>query len=609
MRSPAAPRASAAAAATADAALLPSLLATRPQRAPASAPASGIARLKMSARRWAGRALLAGAGIVAALAVIEGLLRLAGLVYQPSFTAKGNNLLGSDGTYRVLCLGESTTAGIESGDQAYPYLLEDILNEKAAGKARFEVTNGGRPATTTDVIVANLPEMLERIDPHIVVTMMGINDGNLIEPVFQTDGSLRVWKLLKMLYLSYRPPPVAEQVEDLLVRAEAALEHWPETAAELAAQAEQLMPGDPRVHITLAEARIMLNEIEPAAASYLKAFEVDAPAVVAYAFDAGERFIGVLDWVASRMPQDSSALATRAVVAFRRREMTGADYFSRRAAEIDPRDALAMVINGRALELMGSPAEARRRLEAAAETNPRLVYILAGDLMVGSPELAEIAARAHRDGIAPTAGETSQERWLLRARSEFAEGLRGLHLRQSWEQIASGATEEAAAALRGLADASDEVSARVRIRALGQLAILAWQAGDVARAEEHHRALDEMLGAGSNPMTTDNYRELRRLLQERGVSLVAVQYPMRRVEFLQRLFEPPDGVVFVDNEGAFKRALHGRPYTEIFTDLFAGDFGHLTVEGNRMLAANVAEAVLGLVPQVAGTLPPLETGD
>jgi len=358
--------------------------------------------LKASARRWAGRALLAGAGIVAALAVIEGLLRLGGLVYQPSDTPDVNNLRSGDGTYRVLCLGESTTAGIESGTKAYPYLLEDILNEKAAGKARFEVINGGRPATTSDVIVANLPEMLERLDPDIVVTMMGINDGNLIEPVFQTDGSLRVWKLLKMLYYSYRPPPVAEQVEDLLVRAEAAVEHWPDTAAELAAQANQLMPSDPRVHITLAEARVMQNEIESAAASYLKAFEVDAPAVAAYAFDAGERFIGVLDWVASRMPQSSPALAARAVIAFRRREMTGAEYFSRRSAEIDPRNALALVINGRVLQVMGSPEDARRQFEAAAEASPRLVYILAGDLIVGSPELAEIAARA-RDGIGPAA--------------------------------------------------------------------------------------------------------------------------------------------------------------------------------------------------------------
>jgi len=187
--------------------------------------------------------------------------------------------------------------------------------------------------------------------------------------------------------------------------------------------------------------------------------------------------------------------------------------------------------------------------------------------------------------------------------------MKGLHLRQSWEQIASGQTEEAEAALRGLADATDEVSARVRIRAHGQLAILAWQAGDVARAEEHHRALDDMLGTATSPMTTDNYRKLRRMLEESGASLVAVQYPMRRVEFLRRLLEPASGIVFVDNESTFKQALRGRPYTDIFTDLFAGDFGHLTVEGNRMLAANVAEAVLSLVPELNGALLPSADAD
>jgi hypothetical protein len=49
------------------------------------------------------------------------------------------------------------------------------------------------------------------------------------------------------------------------------------------------------------------------------------------------------------------------------------------------------------------------------------------------------------------------------------------------------------------------------------------------------------------------------------------------------------------NDHVFKRALLGRPYTEIFVDLFAGDFGHATLEGNRLLAENVADTILTLV--------------
>ncbi len=551
-------------------------------------------------RRWGGRILLAAAGIIVALALIELLLRLGGLLYEPERSIEGGGTVSADGVYRILCLGESTTAGIDAGEKSYPQQLEEILNEKAGGKARFEVINGGRPGTTTDVIVARLPEMLERDDPDIVVTMMGVNDGHLIDPVFQTGSSLRVWKLFEMLYHSYRPPPVEDQIEDLLVRAEAALQHRPDTTAELAAQVQQLAPRDPRGHIALAEARVAQNQIEAAAAAYVKAFEVDAPVVVGYAFGVENPFVGVLDWVASRMPQSSDALAARAVIAFRRRDTAGAEYYSRRSTEIDPRNTVAWVVHGRVLEIMESPEEARRSYEAAVAANPRLVYLLAGDLLIGSPELAAVAAAAPRpESPDPTVEPTSQELWFRRARSELDEGLRGLHLKQSWEQIARGATQDAAKGLQGLAEADDEVSARVRIRAHGQLAVLALQDGDADRAEKHHRAVEELLRSGTNPTTATNYLELHRLLASRGVPLVAVQYPMRPLETLQRLIEAsPYGVVFVDNERAFKDTLLGRPYTEIFTDLFAGDFGHLTVEGNRLLAANVAEGVLSLVPEM-----------
>lgn len=549
-------------------------------------------------RRWAGRAALAGAGVIAALALIEGLLRLAGQIYQPPGARSGDPVLAASGAYRVLCLGESTTAGIESGDRSYPYQLEQILNREAAGKARFEVINAGRPGTTSDVIVAKLPELLARHEPDAVVTMMGVNDGHLIDPVFQTGGSLRVWKLLKMLYHSYRPPPDADLMEDLLVRAKAALEHRPDTAAELAAQASRLAPGDPRGMIALAEAEVMQDRMESAATSYLQAFEVDAPALVAYSFEVEPPHLGVLDWVMSRLPRQPHALAARAAMALRRQDLAGAEYYSRRATELDPRHTVALVVNGRALQLLGSEEAAATRFEEAAAANLRLASILASNRVVGTPDLAEAAVREHQrgGGSGAAAATTSDERWFARAQQELDEGLRGLQLQQSWQRIATGQTEAAAHELRRLAQSTDEVSVRVRLRALGQLAVLAWQRGNATEAERHHEEVERLLRDGVNTMTAENYRELWRVLHQRGIPLVAVQYPVRRLEPLRQLLVGATGVVFVDNERPFKDALLGRPYTEIFSDLFAGDFGHMTAEGNRILAANVAEAVLALIP-------------
>ena len=74
--------------------------------------------------------------------------------------------------------------------------------------------------------------------------------------------------------------------------------------------------------------------------------------------------------------------------------------------------------------------------------------------------------------------------------------------------------------------------------------------------------------------------------------MVCVQYPMRDVEPLRKIFEKNEGVLFVDNEGIFKKALKKVSYKEYFIDMFAGDFGHCTQEGNRLLARNIADVIL-----------------
>ena len=116
--------------------------------------------------------------------------------------------------------------------------------------------------------------------------------------------------------------------------------------------------------------------------------------------------------------------------------------------------------------------------------------------------------------------------------------------------------------------------------------------GDLAEAD---RRLDEarlLREAQYRPMTRDNYRRLQRTCRERGLLLVTVQYPTRSLGPLRALFDDPRGVVFVDNEATFVAALQTMEYDELFTDDYFGDFGHATHRGNRLLAENVATAIL-----------------
>jgi len=95
-----------------------------------------------------------------------------------------------------------------------------------------------------------------------------------------------------------------------------------------------------------------------------------------------------------------------------------------------------------------------------------------------------------------------------------------------------------------------------------------------------------------NPSTHHNYNAIKRIVLKRGISLVCVQYPLRSIEPLKNLLYPNKGIIFVDNEKLFKMAIKDSKYDEYFRDNFAGDFGHCSDRGNKLLAENIAHVIL-----------------
>jgi hypothetical protein len=93
-------------------------------------------------------------------------------------------------------------------------------------------------------------------------------------------------------------------------------------------------------------------------------------------------------------------------------------------------------------------------------------------------------------------------------------------------------------------------------------------------------------------LVADNYHRLQEILAKRGIQLVCVQYPMRSLAPLRKIFQGRDqGIIFVDNENVFKAAVKRSSLKEYFVDMFAVDFGHCTRKGNELLAKNIADAV------------------
>jgi tetratricopeptide (TPR) repeat protein len=134
------------------------------------------------------RVLLVLFGIVLALLAIELLLRLAG--FFVSLPQELSNIEPADrDSYRIICVGESTTAG---GSTAWPGQLEAILNNRSK-TLKFKVYNLGVPGTNTPYILSKVEENLDRYKPEMVISMMGINDP--YAPPIRYDRGLgtRIW--------------------------------------------------------------------------------------------------------------------------------------------------------------------------------------------------------------------------------------------------------------------------------------------------------------------------------------------------------------------------------------------------------------------------------
>ena len=150
-------------------------------------------------------------GIFLTLVFLEIGLRVGGFVLLSIQKNKNKVIESGDNIYRILCLGESTTANLYNGQSSWPSELENILNK--GYKIKFKMFNVGITATDTTRILNQLEDDLDTYEPHMVITMMGINDllYNNTHPHFQFQKRIsnrilffenfRVYKLFKLLWL------------------------------------------------------------------------------------------------------------------------------------------------------------------------------------------------------------------------------------------------------------------------------------------------------------------------------------------------------------------------------------------------------------------------
>jgi tetratricopeptide (TPR) repeat protein len=123
--------------------------------------------------------------------------------------------------------------------------------------------------------------------------------------------------------------------------------------------------------------------------------------------------------------------------------------------------------------------------------------------------------------------------------------------------------------------------------------------GDYRLMKKYAKVLSKLRLASYSNITRNNYQKLKEVLDKRKIKLVCAQYPMRSVEPLKNIFgSQQEGVIFVDNEKVFKEAIARAGYREYFMDMCAGDFGHCTPKGNRLLAQSIANTISILLKNI-----------
>ncbi|MFH1469925.1 MAG: GDSL-type esterase/lipase family protein [Pseudomonadota bacterium] len=537
---------------------------------------------------WRQRLAAAVLGALVLLLALELGLRAVALGFSLRQRSFDPELLHGKESLTVLCIGESTTA--MGGQESWPAQLEGLLQERLPSR-RVAVINSAIPGVDSSVLLAQLEPNLDRHHPDIVAAMMGANDtwtGAIPwdeTPMAQRPAQLsKTWKLAKQLLHERRiRRPVEADYGPLEAR------RWIKVEG---ARREPQSDGSLRDRLTLSRARALAAKGDLDGASGVLHTAVQRrPGSARLREELGVvlRASGRLD-LAETYLQEAHRLDSTASSVLVELAAVAADRATQRADETAGENlARTEQLLRQAIALTPDHLEATRRL--AFQLRNRGAPEEAIALIEGAPGprvpedgLDDLLGEAYRD-----VGRTREAAVLLRRRL----ALRNDACDPGWITLTAmlfelGQGDDGEALARWIEEGCED-----SMTTLFELAMLLERHGAADHAAAVDARREELERASICPLTHRSYERLSVTLGERGILLVAVQYPRQPVSGLLRHLEPGPGVVLVDNERAFDDAVDTEGYDAMFVDRCYGEFGHATPRGNHLLAEQVAEAIVG----------------
>lgn len=527
-------------------------------------------------------------GLALSVILLESGLRLSGAAFFYLQERSNKISLQGDSEYRILCLGESTTA--LGGEYAYPFLLEETLNERSR-KIKFKIINKGLPAKDSGDIAAQLEANLAKYKPQAVIVMMGINDDKYDglagqdrkAPIRSLAGDLRVYKLAKLLALHVshkirfgfktRPKQYSDIPEDVVPVKEIAVIRFQITqitknhqliqeikkayekrgnlaGVEKAQEQEQklnLALGD--LYSELGRWHREREEFLQSESAYQKAIEISPQDAVAYAglgrcYKVQRKFDQAITVFEKAIALDPELFWARLELGRCNNEVGNhekAIVVYRDLLKIDPNNFWAYGEMGQWLKIQGQNAQAKEAFLRSLEINPQnhWVYQQLGSLYEEEQQYAK-AESLYLKAIALNPKDVRLYEYLIRC-----------YERQGKSDLA-----------KEYAEKSKVTSSRTY-----------------------------------NSFTVKHYLDIvDRILRSR-VKLICMQYPLRDILPLKEMLGQKRNIIFVENKEVFEKALKTGRYDEYFVDQFAGDFGHCTRKGNQLIADRLADVILEKLAQ------------
>ncbi len=523
-------------------------------------------------------------GIFLFFVLLEAGLRLGGFMLL-SIREYGNlQSIKQKGAYRILCLGESTT------DRQYPQFLEQILNQRNIG-VRFSVVDKGRAGINTLFILSQIKTYLAEYHPDMIVAMMGINDKGVkyYQDISETDTWLfrhcRVYRFGRILFMHILKKIRQEDIYGFN-KVVPDTKNKPRNAETTAKKADLLNEMPAR---NVMKSDFGGNEVSSGPNSF---------------YPNGSRISETEKSLRKSGPKNDHAYAELGRLYQDQGKLPQAEDSFKKAIELNPKNDRAYVGLGSLYREQEKFPQAEDLFKKAIELNPQNDKAYAGlgwfyRVQFKLPQAEDLFRKAIE--LNPQSDDAyAGLGWLYRDQGKFSQAddlfKKAIEINPKNDyliyELGGGYRRQGE-----FSKAEDLFKKAIEInpkneRVLGSIVSLYEEMGKPELAKEYTEKTNRLRSAYFAPVAEDNYRKLKEILDRKGIKLVCVQYPMRNVAHLKKIFEKERGVIFVDNKGVFMEALKKAGYKEYFRDMFAGDFGHCTQKGNMLLAQNIAAVIL-----------------